>query len=257
MRHRLGQLLAWAAPLRETDRRTVVILTAAALILVVFKKVGGPGFFRGLGTPLESHPRIEVIADLWWFGCCFLMLGVVPALITSRLRGVDRAELGLGIGDHRFGLRWVAILYGVMLPVIGVASRFESFWRYYPLNEALGREAVTFFGSGQPADWIAWLVLYEVGYALYFVGWEYFYRGFLTISLYRPLGIHAIFVGNIPFVLMHAGKPFPEALGSIVAGVALGLFALRARSFWYGWLLHALIAASMDLLAIQQRIAAG
>lgn len=113
-------------------------------------------------------------------------------------------------------------------------------------------------GATRPSRWRAGRsLLYEIGCALYFVGWEYFYRGFLTISLYRPLGIHAIFVGNIPFVLMHAGKPFPEALGSIVAGVALGLFALRARSFWYGWLLHALIAASMDLLAIQQRIAAG
>ena len=55
---------------------------------------------------------------------------------------------------------------------------------------------------------------------------------------------------------MHAGKPFAEGMGSVVAGIALGLFALRVRSFWYCWLLHALIAFTMDLLAIQARYAA-
>jgi membrane protease YdiL (CAAX protease family) len=48
---------------------------------------------------------------------------------------------------------------------------------------------------------------------------------------------------------MHMGKAEPEALGSIVAGVALGVLALRTRSFWYGVLVHASVAVWMDLLS--------
>ena len=55
------------------------------------------------------------------------------------------------------------------------------------------------------------------------------------------------------------GKPPPkgrarglavhESFGSIAAGLALGVLALRTGSFWYGAGLHATIAVFMDLLA--------
>src|SRR6185436_6071093 len=95
---------------------------------------------------------------------------------------------------------------------------------------------------------------YELLYVVYFIGWELFFRGFMTFGLYEKLGVNGILASNIPFVLLHAGKPFPEGLGSVIAGIALGLFALRTRSFWYCWLIHALIAVSMDGLAIQRRV---
>jgi membrane protease YdiL (CAAX protease family) len=58
----------------------------------------------------------------------------------------------------------------------------------------------------------------------------------------------AVLVQVAPFTVMHFGKPELEALGSVVAGVALGLLALRTRSFWYGALTHAVVAVTMDVL---------
>jgi membrane protease YdiL (CAAX protease family) len=49
--------------------------------------------------------------------------------------------------------------------------------------------------------------------------------------------------------VMHLGKAEPEALGSVLAGVALGLLAWRTRSFWYGAGLHAIVAIAMDVLS--------
>jgi membrane protease YdiL (CAAX protease family) len=49
---------------------------------------------------------------------------------------------------------------------------------------------------------------------------------------------------------MHAGKPGPEAIGSIVAGVALGILALRNRSFIPGAILHWSVAATLDIFAL-------
>lgn len=254
-RARLEEALQWE--LKGLDAHVAAVLTLAAIILVVFKAFGTPGAFHNLPTDLVEHPRKEVLSDLWWFGSSFVMLGVVPALALSRLPGVTRADLGLGIGRWRFGLGGVAALYLIMLPVLFLVSRTESFWRYYPLNDELGSQSLTWLRDGTPPDWLFWFLIYEAAYVLYFVGWEYFYRGFLTFGLHRVLGFNGVLIANVPFALMHAGKPFPEAMGSIVAGIALGLFALRARSFWYCWLLHALIACSMDLLAIQRRFEAG
>ena len=49
---------------------------------------------------------------------------------------------------------------------------------------------------------------------------------------------------------MHYSKPLPEALGSIIAGVLLGVLALETRSFLYGAAIHWLVAMSMDVIAV-------
>lgn len=262
LERRWSELRAAVGPV---DVRVTVIMLVAAVMLLVFKKYGGSETFEGLlaPEPLRSHPRLSVLGDYYWFLSCFVMLGVVPfALAMRAMRGeagspgwAERArELGAGLGDVRFGLRWTAILFGVMLPVVAIASRSATFSQYYPLNGQLGTDAVDALANGAKPGFWAWFLGYELLYAVYFIGWEFFFRGFMTLGLYPRLGVNAVLASNIPFVLLHAGKPFPEGLGSLIAGIALGALAIRSRSFWYCWLLHAAIAVSMDLLAIQRRL---
>lgn len=231
----------------------------AALLLILFRKFGGSSTFEQHLRPdaWAQDPLLGLYGDYYWFVCCFLMLGLVPLLVCLP-RPFRPATLGLGLGDVRFGGKWVAILFGVMLPVVIIASRFSNFHQYYPLNSTLGQQVAQWW-AGQPTTMphlLRHFLAYELLYALYFVGWEFFYRGFLTFGLEERLGPHGVLVANIPFALMHVGKPFPEALGSIVAGVALGLFALRARSFWPCVALHVGVAWSMDLCAIERKAAA-
>jgi hypothetical protein len=250
-----ASLAGWAPTLRHFDVRVTVIMTVSAIMLLVFKKYGTSSFFESTiaWRELKSHPRLSVMGDFYWFLSCFFMLGVVPVLIT--LPGTKLKSFGLGLGDVRFGLKWVGILAAVMLPIVAIASRSTAFANYYPLNDQIGAHAVEYFsGKNKRDDFLMWFIAYELLYATYFVGWELFFRGYLTFGLYEKLGINGVLAANLPFVLMHAGKPFPEGLGSVIAGIALGMFALRARSFWYCWLIHALIAFSMDVLAIQRRV---
>lgn len=240
---------------RGFDVRVTTVMIVAAIALLVFKKYGTSSFFESDLAPrsLKGHPRLGVLGDFYWFLSCFFMLGVLPML--SLVRFGKLTDFGLGIGDWRFGLKWVAILFAVMLPIVTIASRSAQFANYYPLNEQIGSQAVEYFsGKNQREDFLIWFLGYELLYVVYFIGWELFFRGFMTFGLYEKLGVNGILASNIPFVLLHAGKPFPEGLGSVIAGIALGLFALRTRSFWYCWLIHALIAVSMDGLAIQRRV---
>ena len=245
--------LAYA--LQGLDGRTTWILLVCTLLLVFFRKFGGSGYFEVELRPsaLAGHPYLSVYGDWYWFVGCFLWLGLVP-LVASIPRALRPRELGLGLGDWRFGLTGLAILLGVMLPIVVVASRFGTFWQFYPLNGALREQAGQWLvGQAVPEAFLWHFVVYEILYGLYFVGWEYFFRGFMTFGLHARLGVNGVLIANIPFALLHVGKPFPEALGSIVAGVALGLFALRARSFWYCFILHAVIAWTMDAAALARR----
>ena len=54
----------------------------------------------------------------------------------------------------------------------------------------------------------------------------------------------------LPYALIHIHKPFPEAIGSMFAGLILGNLALKSRSIWFGVLLHMSIALSMDFLGL-------
>jgi membrane protease YdiL (CAAX protease family) len=57
----------------------------------------------------------------------------------------------------------------------------------------------------------------------------------------------------IPYAMIHMNKPFGEAVGSIAAGLALGALAIRSRSIYPGFLVHATIGFSMDLAALAQK----
>ena len=73
----------------------------------------------------------------------------------------------------------------------------------------------------------------------------------LAPGLRRALGANAIFVMIVPYCMIHYGKPMPETLGAIGAGLILGTLAMRTRSIWGGVLIHVGVAMTMDVLALR------
>jgi uncharacterized protein len=181
-----------------------------------------------------------VAPQLWWFAMTMLLLGAAP-LVALRLLREPFAEYGLGLGRWRQGLVYGASLLAFMLPVAVVASRFPVFARCYPLAPAAAGSARLF-------------AVYEGAYALYFVAWELIFRSFLLFGLYRRVGVLAIYLQALPFAILHFGKPEAETYGSLLAGVALGYLAIKTRSFWWGVLLHAAVAFTMDLASAWARL---
>lgn len=192
-----------------------------------------------LGRIFELPAFAPIIEHLYWFwGSAFLFF-VVPMALAVLTPGVKVRELGAGLGDWRYGLKATALLYFLMLPFVLAASFTPAFAGQYPMARAAATSLWT-------------LGCYELSYGVYFVGWEFVYRGLLCVALYPRLGASALILQAIPFAVMHGGKPELEAYGSIIAALALGVVAVRARSFWYGALLHTLVAVTMDVLALAQ-----
>ena len=83
--------------------------------------------------------------------------------------------------------------------------------------------------------------------------WEFFFRGFMLFGLEKRFGNYSLLIQTIPFAALHNRKPIAEAMGSIVAGLLLGVVALETRSFIYGAATHWFVAMTMDFLALAWR----
>ena len=176
---------------------------------------------------------------------------VGPALLAAwLLYRMTPADLGLwGGGNAHPPVRriWIvyAVAFAVALPFIVHAGTTQAFVNRYPLYRwAIGPDLMLTVGE---------LLVYEGLYVLSFVFLEAFFRGFLLFSLERGLGLYCLAVMSVPYVCGHFGKPEPEALGAILAGTALGWFALKHRSIWPGVLLHVGMAIIMDTMALLGR----
>ncbi|MCL2448711.1 MAG: CPBP family intramembrane metalloprotease, partial [Polyangiaceae bacterium] len=136
---------------------------------------------------------------------------------------------------------WIYGLFlAVVLPVMLLVSREPDFGAYYPFYRECSRSWV---------DFIAW----ETMYFAQFFGLEVFFRGFWLASLRRSFGSGAIFAMAVPYCMIHYGKPFLEANGAIVAGIALGSLSMKTRSIYQGFLVHITVAGLMDWLALWHR----
>jgi membrane protease YdiL (CAAX protease family) len=166
-----------------------------------------------------------------------IVLFFVPLLTVLALR-IRLPEVGFSVGRWKNWLRDTGILYLVMLPLLYWAAQRPSFRQVYPYF-LLARQGLGYFIIGLAVRLV------------YMFCWEFFFRGFLLLGFERKVGpAAAIAVSTIPFVLMHFGKPVPEIYGSIVAGVVLGIVALRARSFLPAAILHFAVAATLDVAAV-------
>lgn len=244
------KLKAW---LRDLGGEPTVILCGGSALLIISHYQGATHSMRSIfGNRFDQHPAVGAIGHFYWFGASMLLYLVMPLILSIATRGSFHRQYGMGLGDWRAGLKVTGAFLAVMLPAVYVASTMKAFQGMYPLA---GQAAYTLHPPGGVAK-ISWtlFLLYEAGYFAYFIGWEFLFRGWMLNGLLPTFGrAGALLIPVAPFAVMHLGKAELEALGSIVAGVALGLLALRTRSFWYGALVHGIVAVFMDCLAVKER----
>src|ERR1700722_2710750 len=237
-----GRQLAELRPLvAGIDPVAALICTLAAAAYTLSHFEGSSGYFTvNFLSRFHFGSFADLAPDMYWLLASNVLFGLMPLLALIAMRE-PLSEYGLTLGDRRFGLILSGLFLGVMLPIVFVISHQPAFRGTYPLNQAAARDLRHF-------------VIWEILYVGYFVGWEFFHRGFLLFGLRRRIGNLAIFVAAVPFTLEHFGKPELEAWGSFVAAIALGILAVRARSFWYGALIHGGVALFMDLVRSWSRL---
>jgi len=220
--------------LKKIDIQAAVVLLAAALLVILQMKWGDRGFFRNEIAPLLEVDGRGLVSWVWWFGMQGVLGFILPIGLLKWGFGMSMRDMGLGLGDYSFALKITAIYLPLVVVGTWVLSDSPAFLAKYPHY------------SPASSNWTTFLV-YEAFFVLYWIGWEYLWRGFVLFGTKKAFGIMAIFVQAMPFAIMHFDKPFAEAFLSIVGGVALGALVWRSRSFWIAVPIHAAQMVILDL----------
>lgn len=238
-----AEAAAGRAP-RPLDWRPLVVLVVVAVSLTLQEYWGerayyakiwpaGPGARSFFGTSYW-----ELGSFGWWTGWRVFGYLILPAAVVLCLPGERLRDYGLsfrGFMKHA----WIyVVLFLAILPLVVWMSTTAPFQKTYPFYKLANRSNLDFW---------AWQGLY----ALQFLALEFFFRGFMLHGLKKAIGVHAIWVMCVPYCMIHYGKPMPETLGAIFAGVILGTLAMRTKSIWCGVLIHVSVAITMDLLAVR------
>jgi membrane protease YdiL (CAAX protease family) len=231
----------------------LVIVCGASAVLIASHYQGATGWYHNLfADKFDKLPYTAVIGHFWWFASSLFLYMLVPLVLAYATRGSFHEKYGLGLGDWKQGLAISGLFLAVMLPATWLASGWDAFKGQYPLAGNAAYQLVT---AGKPT--VSWklFALYELAYFSYFIGWEFLFRGWMLQGLARHWGKPAAILMQVaPFAVMHLGKAEIEAMGSIVAGIALGILAIRTRSFWYGVAIHGVIAVWMDWLSAKSAL---
>jgi membrane protease YdiL (CAAX protease family) len=225
---------------RRFELRVLVAFAYCALVLTLLEykflsaRVLASGWLSG-SAPADR----QLYASLIWAGATITFFLVIPAVIVLLWHRERLASVGFsltGVGRH---LPVYLGLFALMFPILLWASRRPDFLETYPFVKRAVVDRQT-------------LLIWESAYVLQFAALESFFRGYLLFTAARVIPRAAIGIAAAPYTMIHFHKPFPECLSALGAGLLLGFLALRYRSFVGGIVLHALVAVTMDVLAVRQ-----
>ncbi|MFO0679645.1 MAG: CPBP family intramembrane glutamic endopeptidase [Polyangiaceae bacterium] len=237
----------------KIDLRPFVALVMCAVILTMQEYYGGRNFYDEtvrpwlVGMDDRHHKWVmlyryeELYAFAWWAFSRIAGYVLVPFPLWKLFFPKD-SLLDLGLRTKGFFTHaWIYTLFlAVVLPAMWIVSRQPDFGGYYP------------FYKGSSRSWWDFAV-WEMMYFAQFFALEMFFRGFWLGVLRRSFGSGAIFAMAVPYCMIHYGKPYLEAMGAIVAGIALGSLSMRTKSIYQGFLVHVTVAGLMDWLALSHR----
>ncbi len=185
----------------------------------------------------RTGDRQELYRLTYWSLSTFCFYFLVPAIFVKVFLREKLSDYGLrvkGIMSHA----WIYVaLYLLVIPFVVAVAFTEPFQRTYPFYDNAHLSLTDFF-------------VWEALYTLQFFSLEFFFRGFLIHGTRARFGYYAILLSVVPYCMIHFGKPLPETIGAIIAGLALGTISMFTRSIWLGVAIHVSIALSMDVLSL-------
>lgn len=205
--------------------------------------------FIGLGNTAErakyfiEHQTNQQLFSLgYWVVTILIFYFLIPAAIIKLVFKEKLKDYGLWGGNIFRERRIFGLFLIVMFPLILIFSTTESFQLRYPFYHLQSDETLW-------PDFFIW----ELLYFFQFIALEFFFRGFMVHGLKKQFGYYSIFIMTIPYCMIHFGKPFPETIAAIIAGIILGTLSLKSRSIWMGVAIHFIVALSMDFSALWQK----
>lgn len=223
--------------LKNLEFKTSVIFLSSIVLLTLSWYYSNPNFISKIFSFHKSFELVyeDLTAFSGWFLLDTLLFLLIPTVIILIFFKENLKDYGLKIGNWKTGSIFSILSIILFIPIIFFISSSSLFSNYFPLMESATDNLLVF-------------IIYETLFVLFIFSWEFIFRGFILFGLEKKFGLYSIFIQMIPFVLLHNGKPFMETFAAIFGGLFLGYLALRTRSIFYGFLIHAFILFSLDVI---------
>jgi len=224
-----------ASALRGDQLKPTVILFFAPFLMVTWKYFGDPKCLAAIvpDACILWNDRAATGA-VFSFLIAFVLLGLIPALLVRYLFHERLADYGVCIGDKVRTVRSILVLCPCFILAGYIASTDPAVQAQYPINPSAGRSPAMF-------------AIHAATYLLFYLGWEFHFRGFVQFGLRQRLGdVNALLVQVLASGLLHIGRPASEIYASFFAGLLWGVLAIRTRSLLSGLVQHYILGVSLD-----------
>ncbi len=168
----------------------------------------------------------------------FVWLGVVPVVLFGWIFPSYPLNW-LILKDAGVILVWLVFLIPLPIFLAWLSSRKAEHQQQYPqVREPVWSRRLL------SVDLILW--------ALYLLGYEAFFRGFLLqgMLMFTPPTV-AVALNVVFYSLSHIPKGRGEAFGAIPLGILLCIATLQTGSFWIAFLVHLAMAFSNELFTLR------
>lgn len=239
----------------KIDTRVMVICVTVSLVLSLIYYFGNAKFFgsflQGIGFNEWSARFRHLVTEsgnaqlhklTFWVSVIVICYFAVPFAIIKLWFREKLSDYGLSPHAALKDYQVYTLMLVVMIPLVLYFSGTSSFKARYPFYSLAPGESLW------PNFWI-WELLYFVQ----FFAVEFFFRGFMLHGLKKRFGFYSVFAMTIPYCMIHFGKPMPETISAIIAGIVLGVLSLKSRSIWLGVAIHYSVAITMDLAALWRK----
>ncbi len=223
--------------IKTLDFKVTFIFISIAVIQTLSYYHSSRRFFRfNLYQYFVNSEHVYFIEYIYWLSSEFIVLFLIPILLIKVVIKEKVCDYGLRLGDKKTGFFVTGAAILIMIPILWIVSSLPSFQNAYPQCDEV-RDNWTFF------------FIYEFCFLLYMTGWEFLWRGYTLFGLKEKFGYYAILFQTVPFTILHNGKPELETFSAILAGVILGILALRTGSIIYGVIIHTTVMFMIDLIS--------
>ncbi len=184
-------------------------------------------------TGKPYHNNTTLLYLFFFMGYSFLLFFALPALVNRCIYKEKIIPLGLNIPENKTSAVLLILLAELMLiPAILILAKQSAFKHYYSM-------------AGVSQGKLALMLL--VVFPFYYFCEEFFFRGFLLVTLWRKVRWHSFWIVDILFVFAHFFKPFMEIVLAFPAGIIFAFLALRTRSIYPSMIVHYSMGIAMIL----------
>lgn len=219
------------------DKNFSLSLLFVTIILFVYCYFGSYSFFEKTFPNLQNLDYFKIIYHNIMAFVLFFGLGTI---FTKFVLKQNLRDFGLQKGNYKLGIK----LCLIAIPVCAICG----------LSCVLDADMTAMYPLINFSSYSWWqIIIYFASYFLYYVGWEYLFRGILYFCSEQKCGVlGAILVTTLISSLIHTsiagfGKPMIETLSAIPAGLIFGYVASKTRSINYSLFMHVLVGFCTDI----------